>query len=337
MENKHIYIHIGYPKTATTTLQNHLFSKHDGIDYLHDQDLGEISQIIFYGRENAILRNKQYINKKLDAILAKYADSENDIVLSSESLTSFSMFFRFTPNPFIWAPDPTSIARKLCMIFLDSKLFTNVKILVSIRRQDLLIKSMYPQVYNLVFKRFQQTNNFRNFLRYILDENSDHFMIDSLHYEDVIRSYIDLFGHENVNIQVFEELKYHPEQYIKKLADYLHIEHNTAYQCLKSKNLNQRSGEKGYYPSDNRNLVELLSIYKKRWFGERSFNLKQTVIYDMLKKTYIPGRKLKDIYIPDKYIDKLNDEFSLSNRYLSETYGLNLDVYKYLNFPYETA
>jgi len=37
------FIHIGFPKTATTTLQNHLFSKHPGIHYLgkpyRDDDL----------------------------------------------------------------------------------------------------------------------------------------------------------------------------------------------------------------------------------------------------------------------------------------------------------
>jgi hypothetical protein len=137
MENKNIYIHIGYPKTATTTLQNHLFSKHEGIDYLHDQDLEDISQIIFFGRENAIIRNRSYIYKRLDDILGKFADSRNSIILSSESLTSFCMFFRFTPNPFVWAPDPNSIARKLYMIFSESKLFNNVNIIVSVRRQDL--------------------------------------------------------------------------------------------------------------------------------------------------------------------------------------------------------
>ena len=194
---------------------------------------------------------------------------------------------------------------------------------------------MYAQVYSLVYKRYKETNTFQKFLKYILDENSNHFMIDALHYEDVIQKYKNLFGKENVIIQVFEDLKHNPDRFVMNLSHSMGIDFDVAYECIKSKNVNQRSGKSDYYPSDSRNLIEILALHKKRWLGDRSLNLRHTHIFSLLQKIYVPGRRLTDITIPDRYIDKLNDEFAASNKQLSEKHGLELNDYGYFKFPYE--
>jgi hypothetical protein len=162
-------------------------------------------------------------------------------------------------------------------------------------------------------------------------------MIDALHYENVIQTYDKLFGDEHVTVHVYEELKYNPERYIKKLAYSVHIDYEVAFKCLEDKYVNQRSGKIGTYSSDSRNLVELLSIYKKRFCCNRSFGLNKAGIINMLRKIYIPGRKIKNIFIPDEYIDKLNHEFSDSNRLLSKIYHLDLGKHNYFQFPYDSA
>jgi len=257
---KEIYLHIGYPKTATTTLQNNLFPNHLELIYLRnkDENLSFMSDV-FFARENSFKRS---INSYKNELLKKTNKSKlNKFVYSEESLTSFSMFFRFQPRPYIWTVEPNSIARKLHISFSQTGVFDTVKILVTIRRQDEMLKSMYAQVYNFVFKKFSMTNNFRKFLNYSLFENEKGGIIDSLFYNDVVMEYEKLFGKENICVLVFEELKEDSRKYIKKLCDFMNIDSASAIELIKNKHANKRSSDSGY-KSDERNLIELLSYYK---------------------------------------------------------------------------
>ena len=55
-QEKTIYLHIGYPKTGTTTLQKYLFPKHSGIRSLQSKDELNFMQDVFYSRENSLKR-----------------------------------------------------------------------------------------------------------------------------------------------------------------------------------------------------------------------------------------------------------------------------------------
>ena len=66
--SKTLFLHIGWPKTGTTTLQNHLFSKHSDIINLNHEKLDDILNWLFYARENAFERNKNKLQERLLAI-----------------------------------------------------------------------------------------------------------------------------------------------------------------------------------------------------------------------------------------------------------------------------
>ena len=58
-----LYLHIGYPRTGTTTLQKHLFCKHPQINYFGK------NLIRGYNEENLNIKFKPYINEIIDLLL----------------------------------------------------------------------------------------------------------------------------------------------------------------------------------------------------------------------------------------------------------------------------
>jgi hypothetical protein len=322
---KCIYLHIGYPKTATTTLQKHLFPKHSGI--LSLQNYGEPSFIknIFSSRENSIKRNLKSITEELSGYIT---NEYNNYIYSSESLTSFSMFFRQNPYPFLYTLEPNSVARKLKTAFGETGVFDRVKIIVSIRRQNDLLKSMYAQVYNLVFKRYRVTNTFQKFINFAI-ENKDNFILDSLQYNDVITEYENIFDKENVCVLVFEQLIQDRDTYIEKLCSFMNIDSKEAIRLIEDKHTNKKSSTNGY-KTDKRELLNVLQYYLGRFnIKSPGIGLSKTGLYKNIKSIKAPARTLKNIEIKEADERYLNDLFGDGNNKLSERYNLRLDEYYY--------
>jgi len=71
---KELYLHIGYPKTGTTTLQTYFFPNHSELVYLrnHNDNLSFINDI-FFARENSFKRS---INSYKNELLKKITKSK---------------------------------------------------------------------------------------------------------------------------------------------------------------------------------------------------------------------------------------------------------------------
>ncbi len=284
--------------------------------------------IFFYSRENAIFRSIENYKQLLNNIALTYKIENCPFLISNESLTSYSMFFRFKPAPYVWTIEPNSIARKLHTIFFQTQLFSPVKILITIRRQQDIIKSIYAQLYNLIYQKFRATKNFESFLHYSIVNNSDQFICDALHYDNIVLQYEILFGEENVGIFVFEEFKHSPKLYIKKIADFMNIDTTEAFNLLRGKKENVRVVSDDHYSSDERTLFEILSFYNDKYLGYK-FPQTGSTLKKLLKNITIPGKTLKDIHLSDEFKSRIKSEFNDSNVNLSKRRNLHLDVYNY--------
>jgi len=85
---KEVFIHIGHSKTGTTTLQDHLFSKHDQIAYLgrpYKNNLFEKEV-----RRLVLQDSTQYNYKGLKCIIDTYRNGTKDksIVISEETFST---------------------------------------------------------------------------------------------------------------------------------------------------------------------------------------------------------------------------------------------------------
>lgn len=327
MNNKEIFIHIGYPKTATTTFQRFLYPFHSQLDYLRTNN-ANISFLndLFFARENSFSLHASKYTQELENLAQN--SNKDKLLYSEESLTSFSMFFRSPVAPCISTIEPNSIARKLKMCFPDNSQFLTPKILITIRRQDELLKSMYAQVYNLVFKRFKQTNNFERFLDYAFEQNPNGFIADALLFNEVISEYENLFGSENVYVSVFEELRNDKCNHLEKLCCFMGIDAYEALALLSDHNVNKRRATSGY-KTDERSLVELLTHYKTKYLGHRNLGLMDTSLSKWLQRIYIPGRTLPKLNIPSEHRHHIKQLYAKGNQTLSDRYNLNLGRYGY--------
>ena len=197
-----IYIHIGFPKTATTTLQSHFFSRLPGINYVGfpdsevDDNLRKFIETITDAEslEYSESEVKEYLNHLIN-------DSQSWPVLLSEETLSTGSFLSGRVSRL-------EIAKRLC------SLFPKAKIIVTIREQSAMLKSFYLQMQK------QQRGCRLDLHEWIaVQSNRSHrenvFMY--FDYDKILKVYEELFGAENVTVLLFEEFKSDPERYLATL------------------------------------------------------------------------------------------------------------------------
>ena len=69
---KELFLHIGYPKTATTTLQEYLFSKHSELIDISPDEINKRLDCIYdllISRENKVRRNLDIYTNELQKLI----------------------------------------------------------------------------------------------------------------------------------------------------------------------------------------------------------------------------------------------------------------------------
>jgi hypothetical protein len=190
-------LHIGYHKTGTTFLQNNIFNS------------GNYDFQVMWGKGEAIEKIVMPHPMRFDAGDARrdfFSELDNNRipVITHEALSG-------VPNAGIYYG--FQVADKLKIIFGDAK------IIIGIREQKSMIRSMYGQyivrggVKNL--ENFLGCGNSRLGFRPVC--RLDHFEYDLL-----ISYYIKLFGVENVLCLPIEILRINKQKYMEMLLDFTH-------------------------------------------------------------------------------------------------------------------
>ena len=237
------------------------------------------------------------------------------------------MFFRHHPQPMTFTVDPNAIARKLSFIFKETRIFDNVYIFGSIRRQDDLIKSMYAQVYNRFLKMHKQTKNFKSFLQYAI-ENEANFILDTLQYNCVFEEYERLFGESYVKVFIYEQMRDEAEVFYKHLSKFLGIELDVTLKLCSGNKLNEKSSRTGY-KTDQQSFAKILGNFKSKFLPNVKFGLSDTWLYKNFNKFKLKGNVLTDIEISNEYNQILSEIFSRGNTQISKRKELNLLKYHY--------
>lgn len=183
MHPKIDFIHIGYHKTASTYLQSKYFPSLDGILQLNDRDL----DAWFY--EHFINTNPHSYDK--DRFLKSFCSLTSNFMLNDTSIKFISD--ENLSGGIYHGLDSLTLMHRLY------KTFGKTKILIVIRNQIDWLLSAYS---NYVIHG--GTKSFQRWL--ISDETNWGAILKKIHYSDLVKSYIDLYGQDNVHVLCYERL-----------------------------------------------------------------------------------------------------------------------------------
>lgn len=284
MHRKKLYIHIGYPKTATTTLQRHCFSKINGLNYLgiyyQPNKLGQfepqvVDALIFCDQKKISAISENFSNelyKKID---------ERPALYSNEGISNQFLAPRMDYSGKCIPTSPAKVARAIRTLF-DESLF-DVKIIMSVRNQPDALSSLYAQSHKGCYQSIVSMDTFDKYIHDIL-ENKNSFVSAGFRYDEVAQELRRTFGDGSVFILPFEHLSKAPELAIAELCAFMGIN------CLQEMDLpvlNKTSSlSDGTRICKPRTAYNILSEIKKKYIPGQSLGFSWLV--PKLKKIKLP-------------------------------------------------
>ena len=309
-----LYLHIGYPKTGTTTLQKHLFAKHPEIDYLGKMIPGFHYRIEKLGPEIEQLTTATSINYEgtegLRNLIGAYREGTGDksVLLSSESFLHAS------------SADPGVVAERA------REAVHPCRVVIVIREQRDILRSFYGMhgrfgQYLFVSKdeleRMDLPLPIDQWLTYCFS-SFERNLTSILHYNRVISLYQELFGEESVGVFLYEELKHDPTRFVTKLCDFMDIDAASAIRLVEGRNENSRITRGELFWSR-------LSM-RLGWNSRMDTpNRRGSRIYDKL----LSRMQAESDVIPPDWEARIKDTYAVGNQALEEVSGLPLSEYGY--------
>ena len=224
--DRRLFIHVGFPKTATTTLQNHLFARHSQVNYLGkpfsetlaqvERQILTLDSVLFEGRVEALQK----------AFLQEVGSlAGGDLVISHEG---------FLRNTRYDGHDLGRTASRLRRVFGGALgPAYRLEILVCLRSQVDLILSHYVQ-----FVAGSQ-KDFDLHLKAALEEPTGGFP-GSLFYDELLSFYAAEFGRQNLHVLLFEDLIREKARFIEELSEVLCIDPAESLALLDGKHEKQK-------------------------------------------------------------------------------------------------
>lgn len=193
------YIHIGFPKNLSTTLQRDFFPKHpeimhlgvgvgSNIDYISDEINAACESFLLTSRNRIYKRNESKIIQNFE----KHFQIAKDKGFRQTGISAELFSFGFSPDHI----DSEIKAERLKRIFKS-----DTKIILIIRNQIDLLKSLYKESIKIGYNKTYR--EYIEFCYYFHDRN----FISDFFYDETITLYQGLFGKENVSIIPIENYR----------------------------------------------------------------------------------------------------------------------------------
>jgi len=256
-----LVIHIGWPKTATTSLQDNLLvelHKKGVINYFgrssSNYDVSANSRDISNIRDfyNSIIRFPPYAHICKSMLeyrrLPVPAVSSEYVTIANKGLES-SMVNVFSDEiitgPYT-APVGQSHPELLRRIFPSNSV--EIIILATIRKQASLMLSQFSQR----FWRLAESNLTNTPSKFFIDYSDKKSprlwpceYVSCADYSDILRGYSDVFGHDNVRVLLFEDILHNPDLFFRGLGDALQISDLDMLKQLFTKEARNTKDKKG--------------------------------------------------------------------------------------------
>lgn len=291
-------LHIGYPKTATTTLQNLLFARHHQIRLVgkpwSSRKVEEWATLI-YGCDSLEYDSK-LAQRGYDEHVGQHLNKSDIVVVSVE-------LFCLPQHA-----DRGLIANRLKEISKEAT------IIVCIREQLDYLPSFYRQQ----LSKHYTPSSFDNWIEASWN-NRVNGTLHHLEYDKLVSCYQHLFGADSVHVFLYEQLRDDPVKFIDKLCCTLGIPPEEGIQLIGNDRENvARTQNEVRYNHLRRVILPNLSL--KKYVPD----LLRRYFLDSLKR----GQKHR-LEIPHRWQQPLRERYRQSNLTLVEKTGLPLKEYGY--------
>lgn len=221
---RHTVIHIGANKTASTTLQRALFSKHNGLHYMGEDAVGYEGYAPIV---NSMVNDDDlhFPFEKCAELFRKHLSEETDktLLYSNEDVMTSRI--------------PTVCARRLHAFLPDAE------ILLVVRNQYTAVPSFYAN-HGAFLKPappsyFSRHVSFEDWMRFQV-MFIKYGALASFMFNRLLSVYAGLFGEHRIHILLFEEFVENKQLFIKKLSDILHIDSDEASKLLQASHERKR-------------------------------------------------------------------------------------------------
>ncbi len=324
--DKKIVLHIGLPKTATTFLQEMVFSKLNDVFFVGYPEVKKIENTpLFYINE----LNKHTYNKpelpenelnKLKSDISEYINNlaEKNILISNETLCGQIISFQ----------NSYKNARFL------KEIFNSAKIVFTFRNQADWAESVYNQLMtkhnrytiNEEFLGYRHGNSIHKMFRYNNGTFEENSQIYSFNWFLITKNYMEIYGKENVLVLPYELLKNDLNDFLNKFYDFTELE---TYYPEENKNLNPRTTDKiikyspilSRYSSYTQNLK---NSWVKKFILKNDKGFKKFLLKHNLKELNIS----KEVF-SDYQKEMIKNYYAESNKKLAEIIEVDLGQYNY--------
>ena len=336
---KQVILHVGYPKTGTTSLQRNVFpTVPDGLFLGKFAEAHSKEGYPFPDKD--IVRVRDALNNQLDlhfqrdkadyiALMRGYLTStdRSTVILSLEGLTN-----PLVDTLYVQHKDLSLKARHIHEVFGEGIAdLADCTILMTVRRQRDIVPSYYAQTVTEGMKSGLYGPDYASFVDFLLNDSLLGFGV-YFEYDRMARCFQGHFGPDSVVVLPMEAV-FHadPVPQLEPLAHLLGMDldtlHSQANQSVRNVRRAEGGGEKVY------RLKREESTYLKQVRAANAF-VRDTLGVDVKKVAPIRSlsermSKSNEADLGGQFDETIVEHFASSNRHLDEAFGLNLTSFGY--------
>ncbi len=332
------YVHVGFPKSASSSLQNFYFGVHP--DCLHlglgfeskgntyfDEGVERVSEVDIRLKKE-FLWDLEACQKLMQPAFDHARENNFKAVGISNEFHSFALGNEV---------DTADKARRLRQLFGDG-----TKAIIVIREQFSFLKSLY-----LELLKGGYGGTYRKYLEYTYLYQVRSWCTD-ICYDNMYNLYVNEFGKENVCMVVFEQLKKDPAAFLTTIANSIGI--STDIQEMRA--VNTQAESMGWYEQLRRYNEKFPREFGTKFFEPFNMNRMRAYFHNEMGVA-VPHDRLADdmlrmpinqaaqkiseispvsdlsLKIPEGLETRMTEMFSASNRRLQDLAGFDLEQYGY--------
>lgn len=301
-----LIVHPGFLKTATTTLQKHLFSSHPALFSVGLPHRSPVQARL--AEELRRIEGVDYDEEQLRVLIQQAVAEQipgSVAILSDEALTG---------NAYLLEP----IACRL------RDFFPGAHVLFTIRHQFDSIRSFYARhgrvLTNVPAPYADRHITFADWLTHAY-QNLPTSYLGLVDYRRTIKIYEQIFGRERIHILLFEDLKHDRKTFVDQLAEVLSVDPSTIHPLLNGRQTHSQQSMRFVF----------CDRFMKRFAPESWLRPGGSLTAHLpgWLKAFLGGGRPNRVDIPRVWIPRLEEIYRTGNRTLAERYDLRLQEYGY--------